>query len=175
LAGLLQMVFWLAAIYISLNLGGTSLSLPDNFVFPANIILWGLVFFLGGFGVYASLMAGAGALIPKMKEAGAASYIVMIPLLFGYFFAIMAPLTETEASPMVIFLSLFPLTSPVVMVMRLTYGTAPLWQLFLSAALLFLTAYYVIHVAARMFHTQNLLSGESFSLKRYFRAFVGQV
>jgi ABC-2 type transport system permease protein len=175
LAGLLQMIFWLAAIYISFNLGGSSLSLPENFTFPANILLWSLVFFLGGFGLYASLMAGAGALVPNMKEAGAANYIAMIPLFLGYVFGLMAPLSETTSSPFIIFLSMFPLTSPVVMVMRLTYGTAPLWQLFLSAALLFLTAYYVIHVAAKMFHTQNLLSGESFSLKRYFRALAGQV
>lgn len=170
LAGLLQVILWLVAIYISFNMGGSSLSLPENFVFPVSIILWSLLFFLGGFGLYASLMAGAGALIPNMKEAGAASYIAMIPLMCGYIFGLMAPLSEATSSPLIIFLSIFPLTSPVVMVMRLTNGSAPLWQLLLAAALLFPTAYYVLYVTARLFHTQNLLSGEAFSLKRYFRA-----
>jgi ABC-2 type transport system permease protein len=47
-AGLLQTVAWLGAIYFSFNLGGSTLSLPDNFTFPAEILIWSLIFFLGG-------------------------------------------------------------------------------------------------------------------------------
>jgi ABC-2 type transport system permease protein len=148
--------------------------LPDNFVFPLDILIWGVVFFLGGYGLYASLMAGTGAMVPRMKEAGAASYIASSPLFIGYAFGLMAPLANAAESPFLIFLSLFPLTSPVVMIMRLTNNEVPLWQLLLAALLVFLTAGFALRAAAAMFHTRNLLSGQPFSLRRYLTAVVGR-
>jgi len=172
LAGLLQTLTWMAAIYISLNQGGTALSLPEGFKFPFDILAWSVVFFLGGFAFYASLMAGAGAMVPKMKEAGVANFIAIIPLLFGYIFGLIAPLANLAGSAFMVFLGIFPLTSPVVMIMRLTDTVVPLWQVFLSAALLFASTYYALLVAAAMFQAQNLLSGQPFSVKRYLKALV---
>lgn len=174
IAGLVQTVVWLIAIYTSFNLGGSTLSLPDGFNFPMEIVAWSLIFFIGGFALYASLMAGAGALVPKMKEASIANFIAMSPLFFGYVFGIMSPLAEATGSTFLVFLSIFPLTSPVVMVMRLTDGFVPLWQLLLSIGLLFVTAYYALQTVAAMFHTQNLLSGQPFSVKRYLHALAGR-
>ncbi len=175
IAGLTQTMVWLGAIYVGFNLGGSTISLPENFTFPMGILAWSLVFFIGGFALYASLMAGAGALVPKMKEAGAASFVAMSPLFFGYVFGLMAPLADAADSAFLVFLSIFPLTSPVVMVMRLTDGLVPLWQLVLSVGLLFVTAYFALQMVAAMFHAQNLLSGQPFSVKRYLRAMAGRV
>ncbi|MCU0485949.1 MAG: ABC transporter permease [Anaerolineales bacterium] len=173
-AGLLQTIIWLGGIYVAVNLGGTSLNLPAGFAFPADILAWGLVFFLGGFGVYAGMMAGAGALVPRMKEAGAANYIVMAPLFVGYAFGLMAPLTENAGSPLILFLSFFPLTAPVVMMMRLTNGTVPLWQLLVATGMLLALAVYLLRAVAALFHAQNLLSGQPFSLRRYFGVMLGK-
>ncbi len=173
IAGLLQTMVWLGAIYISFNMSGSTLGLPENFTFPADILAWSLLLFFGGYGLYASLMAGAGAMVPRMKEAGIASYIAIMLLFFGYVFGLMAPLAKASDSLFLVFLSLFPLTSPVVMVMRLTDSVVPLWQLLLSVGLTYLTAYLVLRAVAAMFHAQNLLSGQPFSLKRYLQALVG--
>lgn len=174
IAGLTQTVVWLGAIYTIFNLGGSTLSLPENFSFPANIVIWSLIFFLSGFGVYASLMAGAGALAPKMKDAGAANFIAMSPLLLGYLVGIMAPLAEATEAALPIILSFFPLTSPIVMVMRLSSSIVPLWQLLLSAGLLIATNLLIIRATASMFHAQHLLSGQPFSIKRYFRIYFSR-
>ena len=174
IAGIAQTVVWLIAIYIIFNLGGTTLKLPDGFVFPVEIVVWGLVFFIGGFGLYASLMAGAGALVPKMKEAGIANFLAMIPLFIGYMAGLLAPLIGFSDSGFMVFLSFFPFTSPVVMIMRLTNSFVPIWQLLLTVALLFGTAYYALRLVATMFHAQNLLSGQPFSIKRYFLALTGK-
>jgi ABC-2 type transport system permease protein len=169
IAGIIQTILWLGAVYTIFNLGGSTLSLPENFSFPAEILVWSLIFFLCGFGVYASLMAGAGALAPKMKDAGAANFIAMSPLLLGYLVGIMAPLAESAEAILPIILSFFPLTSPIVMVMRLTDSMVPLWQLLVSAGLLIATNFVINRATASIFKAQNLLSGEPFSLKRYFR------
>jgi ABC-2 type transport system permease protein len=173
-AGLTQTIVWLTAMFILFNLGGNTLQLPDGFVFPVGIMVWGLAFFLGGFVLYASLMAGAGALVPKMKEAGMANFLAMIPLFFGYAVGLIAPLAGVADTSFLVFLSFFPFTSPVVMIMRLTDGFVPGWQLLISICLLFVTAYFVLRIVAAMFNAQNLLSGQPFSAKHYLMALAGQ-
>jgi ABC-2 type transport system permease protein len=174
IAGLLQALAWLAAVYFSFNGNRSLFHLPEDFVFPAAILFWGMLFFLGGYGVYASLMAGAGALVPGLKEAGVASYLAQAPLFFGYIFGGIAPLAGISDSLFLVFLSIFPLTSPVVMVMRLTAGLVPVWQLLLSMVLLFGSVYLTQRLAASMFHAQNLLSGQPFSVRRYFASMLGR-
>ena len=174
IASLLQTVAWLGAIYASFTMGKPIFNLPENFVFPTEIVLWGLAFFLGGYLLYASLMAGAGAMVPKMKEAGIANFIAMIPLLIGYIFGLMAPLAEATESPLLIFMSFFPLTSPVVMIMRLTDSLVPFWQLLLSLVLVYATAWWALRASADIFHAQNLLSGRPFSVRSYLMALIGR-
>jgi ABC-2 type transport system permease protein len=174
IASLLQTVAWLGAIYASFTLGKPLFNLPENFSFPVEILLWGVAFFLGGYGLYASLMAGAGAMVPKMKEAGIANFIAMIPLLFGYIFGLLAPLAEATQSSFLVFLSFFPLTSPVVMIMRMTDSQVPFWQGLLSLILVYVTAWWALRASADIFHAQNLLSGRPFSVRSYLMALIGR-
>ena len=174
ITGLLQVIAWLGAIFILMSLGGQTLNLPEGFTFPASILAWGLVFFLLGFAVYASLMAGVGALASKLKEANQAVFVVMSPLFAGYMVGILAPMTGAPHAVLPTALSLFPLTAPIVMMMRLTEGSVPLWQLLLSAGLMLVTTYIIVHAVAAMFHAQNLLSGQPFSFKRFANALLGR-
>lgn len=174
IAALLHTAAWMGAVYVLLSLGGRMLDLPEGFALPASILAWGLVFYLLGFALYGSLMAGVGALASKLKEANQASFLVLSPLMAGYMVGILAPLAEGSRGALPVALSLFPLTAPVVMIMRLTDGSVPLWQLLLSAGLMVCTAYAIVRAVAAMFRAQYLLSGQSFSVKRYFGALLGR-
>ena len=174
ITGLLQVIAWLGAVFTLMSLGGQTLNLPEEFTFPASILAWGLVFFLLGFTVYASLMAGVGALASKLKEANQAVFVVMSPLFAGYMVGILAPLAGAPHAVLPTALSLFPLTAPIVMMMRLTEGSVPLWQLLLSAGLMLVTTYIIVRAVAAMFHAQNLLSGQPFSFKRFANALLGR-
>jgi ABC-2 type transport system permease protein len=174
IASLLPTIAWLGASYTILRLGGGVLNLPAELTIPSSLLVWGIVFFILGYAVYASLMAGAGALLPNMKEISQATWVVMIPLMAGYIVALMAS-GEAPHAALPTVLSLFPLTSPVVMVMRLTIGGVPLWQPFLAAGLLVLTAVFIVSSVANMFRAQTLLSGQSFSASRFVKALVGRV
>lgn len=173
-AGFLQTVLWLGAILILLILGGQTLNLPENFSFPVDILVWSMVFFLGGYALYASLMAGAGAMIPKLKEAGAANTIAMLPLFVGYVVGLLSPLAGQPGAFLPVVLSIFPFTAPVVMVMRITDAMVPLWQILLSAGLTYLTAWLAFVAVSNAFHAQNLLSGRPFSVRRYLLAMTGK-
>jgi ABC-2 type transport system permease protein len=174
IAALLHTATWMGAVYALLILGGRMLALPEGFSLPASILAWGLVYYLLGFALYGSLMAGVGALASKLKEASQASFLILSPLMAGYTVGILAPLAEGSRGPLPVALSLFPLTAPVLMIMRLTDGSVPLWQLVLAAVLMVGTAYAIVRAVAAMFRAQYLLSGQSFSVKRYFGALLGR-
>lgn len=174
IASLLQTIFWVGTLFTLTNTGGGTLGLPEEFALPVSILAWGLVFFTLGFAMYASLMAGVGALVPKLKEASQASFVAMTPLMIGYIVGLLSPLAEAPHGAIPTVLSLFPLTAPIVMMMRLTVGNVPLWQLLLSAGLMSVTAYAIVCAVAAMFRAQRLLSGQSFSVRRFFSVLVGR-
>ncbi len=174
ITGLLQFVVWIGTIFALISLGGQTLNLPQEFTFPASLLVWGLVFFLLGYAVYATLMAGVGAVAPRLKEANQATFVVLSPLFLSYLVGVIAPTTGASHAALPTALSLFPLTAPVAMMMRLTTTGVPLWQLLLSAGLMLITAYLILRAVAAMFRAQNLLSGQSFSLGRFFGALLGR-
>jgi ABC-2 type transport system permease protein len=172
LAALAAAASWVISGYLVLGQGGPLLNIPAGFSIPPSVIFWTIAYFILGYALYASLMAGAGALVPNLKEISAATWIAGSPLFLGYFISIFA--IEAPHGPLATAISLFPLTSPVGMVMRLTIGGIPGWQLGVSVVLLALTAILAIRVAARMFRVQDLLSGQAFTPARFFRTLLGR-
>jgi ABC-2 type transport system permease protein len=172
LVGLLQAVLWVGTGYLLLRLSGRAFSLPAEFQLPLSFLLWGMVFFLLGYGLYASLMAGVGALVPNLREASQATFVVILPLLIPLM--MISLLVEEPDGALAVGLSLFPLTAPVVMMTRLASGAVPLWQLLLSAGIQALTVVALVRAAAGMFRTQTLLAGQAFTWKMLFASWVGR-
>jgi ABC-2 type transport system permease protein len=167
LLGFFQVLAWLGAVFAILRIGGTTLNIPPGFEFPISLLVWGLVFFVLGYGIYASMMAGAGALTPKLSQYTSVYFIVSIPLMISYVFSLI--LAMRPHSPLAVGLSLFPLSAPVMMITRLTVGGVPFWQPILAAGLSLILVVIIIRAVARMFRAQILLSGQPFSLARYIK------
>lgn len=170
LVGLLQTVVWLGVGRLLLLRGSSVLSISQAFHLPFSFLIWGVVFFLLGYAVFASLMSAIGALVPNMREASQTTMVVALPLILPLFFINI--IIEEPNGPLAVAMSLFPLTSPVTMMTRVAAGSVPLWQLLLSAFLLVLSVVFIVRLVARMFHAQTLLSGQGFSLKRYFQVLI---
>lgn len=173
LVGLLQTLVWSGAGYALLLLSGRSIELGAGFMLPPSIILWGILFFLAGYALYASLMAGVGALVPNLREASQATTVVIIPLVIPMVF--LSPIIENPNGSLATVVSLIPFTAPVSMMTRLSAGSVPIWQCILSLVLLFGTAYLIIRSVAGFFRASNLLSGEAFNLKRFAKALFGNL
>ncbi|UCC76823.1 MAG: ABC transporter permease [Anaerolineales bacterium] len=171
--GLLQTLIWAGAGYAMMRLGGQTLNLPADVQLPISIVLWSLVFFVLGYIVYASLLGGVGALAgPNRMGSSSADVVVIWPLIIPIFF--MMALIQNPNGSLAVALSLFPLTAPVAMVTRLAVGGVPLWQPLLAAALMAVTAVLIMRAVATVFRAQMLLSGQPFSVKRYFTALLGR-
>ena len=115
-------------------------------------------------------MAGIGALAPNIREGSQSSFILTLPLVF--LFLIINQLINTPNSFLTVFLSIFPLTSSVVMMTRLAIGPVAVWHLGLSLGLLIATVYLIVRGVSNLFSSQTLLSGDKFSLKTFFRTIL---
>jgi ABC-2 type transport system permease protein len=170
--GLLQLAVWLGVLLLVVRLGGRSLDIPAGTEVPTGLLAWALVYGLMGYAMYGAQMAGVGALVPDLKDARAISFIIMAPLIVVYMFLV-AIVLEPDG-PFALVMSLFPLTSPVAMVARMTRTDVPLWQALLAAMLQLLTAAVIVRLAARLFRAQHLLSGQAFSVGGFYRALLGR-
>ena len=173
IVGLLQTLVWSGTGFILLRLSGRTFEIPAAFQLDPVFLLWGLAFFVAGYAVYAALMAGVGALVPNLKEASQATFVLIIPLIIPL--VLISALIQKPNGPLSVFLSLFPLTSPVTMMTRLSATVVPIWQPLLALALLVGTAYLVMRSVSGMFRAQNLLSGQPFKLKIFFKALLGRI
>jgi ABC-2 type transport system permease protein len=172
LLGLLQTSLWVGILWSVARLGGQALNLPPGFAIPPLLLLWCFVYSLLGYAMYGSQMAGLGALAPDVKDTSAPTMVVLAPLILVYMFLVV--IVQRPDSALSVALSLFPLTSPVAMMARMTATHVPVWQSVLAAALQLLTSILIVRAVARLFRAQTLLSGQPFSLRAYGNALIGR-
>lgn len=127
--------------------------------FPLSTVLTSLIFLVLGYMFYASILIALGALAQSMQDAQTLSLPVMLVMFMGLgviMFGYNAP-----DSGLVTFASIFPLTSPFAMMIRLA-SEPPLWQVLLSMGLLAGSVVGVMWVCARIFRF-GVLSGSGVS------------
>ena len=169
---LVQMVVWFGTLVIIAKVGKTTLPFLEAISIPTSVLVASVPFFIGGFLLYGSLMAGMGAVAPNLREGNQSTFVLSLPLIF----TVMSinQLIETPFSTFTTFLTLFPFTSPVVMLTRLSVGPVPVWQLIASIALLIGAVIIVIRGVSNLFSSQYLLSGQKMNITVFLRTvFIG--
>ncbi|MBM3442044.1 MAG: ABC transporter permease [Bacteroidetes bacterium] len=130
-----------------------------------------LFYFLGGYLFYASLFAAVGSVINEdPQEAQSLMLPITMPIIFG--FIILSSSLENPNSPMAVWASLIPFTSPIVMMGRIPFGvpsTVPVWQLALSMALMVAGFLFTTWFAGKVYRTGILLYGKKASWKEMAR------
>ena len=126
------------------------------------LIISFLLYFLLGYLLYASLYAAIGSAVENEGDAQQLQMPVTIPLLIAYFIILMA--FQNPDSQLVVWGSLIPFTSPIVMLARIPYGV-PMWQLVLSFALLLLTFIACAWASAKIYKAGILLFGKKTTFK----------
>jgi ABC-2 type transport system permease protein len=131
------------------------------------IVFCFLFYFVGGYLLYASLFAAIGSVISEdQQEAQQLVFPVMMPIILA--FVIMTKAVAEPNSGLAIFGSLFPLTSPIVMMGRITYDV-PWWQLATSMILLILGFLFFTWLTAKIYRTGILLYGKKVTWKEMIK------
>ena len=165
LLGLGQTIIWALSAYLAawLSLSNVSLNaLGIGWQLGAMILLY----FLLGYGLFSVMMAGVGALVPSARASGPATMLVILPAIVPLM--LLGPLTERPHSSLAVLLSLIPFTAPLTMIVRLSQGGVPRWQIAASVLIMGLSIPLLLRLVARIFQAQILLSSAEFSLRRVF-------
>lgn len=131
------------------------------------IILCFLVYFLGGYFMYSSLFAAVGSSVNEdAQDAQQLILPIMMPIIFS--FIMLTKVIQDPHSGLALFGSLFPLTSPIVMMGRIPFGV-PGWQLALSVALLVGGFVCTTWLAAKIYRTGILMYGKKITWKEMWK------
>ena len=157
--GLTQILIWVA-----LGIFGTTPAaiaakpyLADLHIAPAVFIFFP-VFFLLGFFLYSSMYAAVGAMVNSDEEAQQLQWPVIMPIVACTAFAMEA--IRRPNSQLAFALSEFPLTSPILMFVRIVVQQPPLWQILLSIAILLVTIYVMVLLCSRIYRIGILMYGK---------------
>lgn len=174
LIALIQMAFW--SLIRDVSTGGNLLTFIRKMVnsgmeietqldvvntspaltLPTGFFLWGILYLLLGYFFYATAMGAAGALMPHSGESSTITMIAYIPLFLGMILSF--DIIRSPHGKLALFLSFFPLTSPISMMTRLSASHVPLTQILLSLGVLALTTYGMLAVAAHVLRPEAMLS-----------------
>ena len=169
---LVQYMIWTVIASLALAVLGRDVGqLLTGIHLSAGEALLALPYALGGFGLYAALMAGIGALAADVESGRTWIFVLTLPMMAPIY--LWTVIVNVPHGPLALALSLFPYSAPVAMLMRMTATSVPAWQLAVSLGLLVLATVGTIWLMARLFRAQTLLSGESLSLQRFWSALTG--
>lgn len=126
-----------------------------------------IVYFIGGYFLYSSFYAAIGAAVDNETDSQQFLFPIIMPLVLGVYIGFFTVINDPHGDVATIF-SFIPLTSPIVMLMRIPFGV-PWWQLVLSIAILYATFYGVVWFAAKIYRVGILMYGKKPTWKEILR------
>ena len=138
----------------------------SNVEYISGIIGALLVFFIGGFLLYAAMFAAVGSAVDSPQDAQQLQTPIMLPIIIGLF--VMLSVINDPTSDLAFWFSMIPFTSPIVMMARITYEI-PIWEVMVSATILYATFIVVVWGAAKIYRVGILTHGNKPSLKELWK------
>ena len=118
--------------------------------------------FILGYLLYASMFAAVGSAVENEGDSQQLQMPLTIPLMIAYFIILMA--FQNPDSGVVVWGSMIPFTSPIVMLARIPYGV-PMWQLVVSIVLLLVTFFGCAWLSAKIYKVGILMFGKKSTFK----------
>lgn len=130
------------------------------------LLIMFVLYFIGGYLLYASFFAAVGASINAQEDSSQFMMPVILIMLFSLYSALYG--AENPDGPLAFYASLFPLTAPIVMMVRIPFGV-PLWQEIVSLVLLYASAIFVVWISGRIYRVGILMYGKKPTLKEIIK------
>ena len=132
-----------------------------------NLVVMFFLYFIGGYLLYASLYAAIGAAVDSETDTQQFLLPILMPLIIAVYVGVFTVIEDPHGTVSQVF-SFIPLTSPVVMLMRIPFGV-PLWQQIFSVVLLFTTFMGTVWFAAKIYRVGILMYGKKPSYKELIK------
>ena len=125
-----------------------------------------IVYFIGGYLIYSSIYAAIGAAVDSETDTQQFMLPVLMPLIIAIYIGF--SIIENPHGPVALGFSLFPLTSPIVMLMRIPFGV-PWWQIVVSMLLLIITFIGMVWFAAKIYRIGILMYGKKPTYRELYK------
>ena len=136
-----------------------------GFDFMQIIVLF-VLYFLGGYLLYASLFAAVGSAVDSETDTQQFSLPLTLPIIFAIYAAIYS--AQNPDGPLAFWCSMIPFTSPIVMMVRLPFDV-PAWQIILSLSILVLSFIGTTWMAGKIYRTGILMYGKKTTWKEMWK------
>ncbi|MGH9716337.1 MAG: ABC transporter permease [Candidatus Acidiferrales bacterium] len=170
-AAFTQFLIWMIALALVFTYGAfmSAMSgLPISGVhIPVSLLIYALIFFLGGYFLYASFYAAIGSACSNEQDAQQLQWPATLPLVFSV--VIFSVVLSDPSSTASVVLSEIPLFSPILMTLRISVQTPPFWQIALSIALLIGAIVGMVYVSAKVYRVGVLMYGKRPNLPELLR------
>ena len=133
-----------------------------NTGYIAKMVLLMLLFMVGGFLLYAAMYAAVGASVDTVQDAQQLTTPIMLPIILS--FIILTLVMNDPNSPLIIWCSMIPFTSPIVMMGRIPSGI-PTWEIATSLALLYITFIVMVWFAGKIYRVGIFMHGKKPTFK----------
>jgi ABC-2 type transport system permease protein len=133
----------------------------------ATIISCFIIYFIGGYFLYSSFYAAIGAAVDNETDSQQFLLPIIMPLILGVYIGFFTVINDPHGTIATVF-SMIPLTSPIVMLMRIPFGV-PWWQIALSIAILFSTFFGVVWFASKIYRVGILMYGKKPTWKELYK------
>jgi ABC-2 type transport system permease protein len=161
-AGLLQYTIWVAAAALLIKVIGPAAGLNLPISLNGATLAYLVLFFILAFFIYSSMYAAIGSAAEDESHLAQLSWPVLIFLILPMVMS--SAIIMNPAAPVVVFFSLFPLTSPIVMFVRILVGNPASWQIILSVGILIAAIIGTVFASAKIFRVGILMTGKRFKI-----------
>ena len=131
------------------------------------LIIAFLGYFIGGYFLYSAIYAAIGAAVDSETDTQQFMFPIILPLMLGIYVGFFTVIENPHGTVATIF-SMIPLTSPIVMLMRIPFGV-PWWELLISFLLLIITNFGVLWLAAKIYRVGILMYGKKPTYKELYK------
>ena len=125
-----------------------------------------LFYFLGGYLLYGALLAAVGSAVDNEADSQQFMMPITIPLIFS--FVVAQVVMQNPDGPLAFWLSIFPLTSPIIMMVRIPFGVDT-WEILLSMVLLIVGFIGATWMAGKIYRTGILMYGKKITYKELWK------
>jgi ABC-2 type transport system permease protein len=158
-SGLMQVAIWVAVTPLLLNLASSSIGgFFSAIQIPPNLLGMAVVYFILGYLVFAVLSTGIAAVSSSVREAQTLASIFTLWAIAPFW--LLSLIMEFPYSPAWVVLSIFPFSSPVLVILRLGLTGVPAWQLATSMAVLVLCIFGGLVLSSKLLRTYMLMYGK---------------
>jgi ABC-2 type transport system permease protein len=133
----------------------------------ATIIICFILYFIGGYFLYSSFYAAIGAAVDNETDSQQFLLPIIMPLILAVYIGFFTVINDPHGNIATVF-SMVPLTSPIVMLMRIPFGV-PWWQILLSITILFGTFLGVVWFASKIYRVGILMYGKKPTWKELYK------